>query len=60
MKCEFPGIPRMMMPSVDVRDVALAHILALQKPGLSGKRICLNEESLWLDDIAKILDSEFK
>jgi dihydroflavonol-4-reductase len=60
LRREFPGVPRMMMPSVDIKDVAQAHIIALEKPGLSGKRILISQESLWLSEIAKILDEEFK
>lgn len=50
----------MMLASVDIRDVAEAHLIALEKPGLSGKRILINQESLWMNEIAQILDEEFK
>jgi len=42
MRRAVPGVPRIMMPSVDVRDVALAHILALEKPGINGLRFVIN------------------
>lgn len=48
------------MPSVDVRDVATAHINALTYPNLHGKRIILNKESIRFTAIAQILDEEFK
>ena len=28
----FPAIPEVSLPVVDVRDVAMAHILAIEKP----------------------------
>jgi hypothetical protein len=42
MNREMPGNPKMMFPSVDVRDSAKAHILALTKPGINGRRILIN------------------
>ena len=42
---------------VDVRDVAEAHILAMQNPKSNGKRFALVEKDLWYKDIAKILKS---
>ncbi|TNV77483.1 hypothetical protein FGO68_gene10332 [Halteria grandinella] len=60
MNREIPGIPEMSMPSVDVRDVATAHINALTYPNLHGKRIILNKESIRFTAIAQILDEEFK
>ena len=40
---------------VDVRDVASAHILAMQKPSSNGERFALSEKDLWYKDIAVIL-----
>ena len=35
---------------VDVRDVALAHVLALETPGAGGERIIVsNQQSYWRD-----------
>jgi hypothetical protein len=41
MNSSLPGVPKLMTPCVDVRDVAYAHYLALEKPGLSGLRISI-------------------
>lgn len=62
MNRDIPGIPEMSVPSVDVRDVALAHVRALLcEPGkLQGKRILINSYSMTLTDYADILDSEFR
>ena len=40
---------------VDVRDVAMAHILAMQNPESNGKRFALSEKDLWYKDVAKLL-----
>ena len=40
---------------VDVRDVAAAHILAMQNPESNGKRFALSEKDLWYKDVAKLL-----
>ncbi len=46
---------------VDVRDVARAHILAVEKPEASdGKRyVCCCGEALWFDEIAEIIRKEY-
>lgn len=28
----YPGMPKIMMPMVDVRETAMAHLLAIKKP----------------------------
>ena len=46
---------------VDVRDVATAHILAMQNPSSSGERFALSEKDLSYKKIAKLLkDNGFK
>lgn len=42
---DMPGIPDVVFPCVDVRDVAAAHILAIEKPNTDGKRYVLVEGS---------------
>ncbi len=42
---------------VDVRDVAAAHILAMQNPASNGERFALAEKDLWYKDVAKVLKS---
>ena len=57
---QVPGVGRIKMGSVDVRDVASAIILAMQTPEAAGKRfIVAADKSLWLKDIANLLHSEF-
>jgi len=59
MNRDIPGIPNMTMPTVDVRDVALAHVRALHTEGLHGKRIIINKESMTMVALADTLNEEF-
>jgi dihydroflavonol-4-reductase len=54
-----PMIPQFGFPTVDVRDVALAHLRALTSPGTAGKRYIVSDRFLWFGDIADILKSNF-
>jgi hypothetical protein len=60
MNRDIPGLPNMTVPTVDVRDVATAHVRALLTDGLHGKRILINKESMTMIQLAEILDEEFK
>ena len=40
---------------VDVRDVAAAHLLAMQNSNTNGERFALAEKDLWYKDVAKVL-----
>jgi nucleoside-diphosphate-sugar epimerase len=42
MRGDVKGVLNMMLPTVDVRDVAFAHYLALVLPNISGERIALS------------------
>lgn len=56
---DLPGTPRMCFPTVDVRDVATLHLLALTHPDAPGQRFLATCESLWFADIARILRESF-
>jgi dihydroflavonol-4-reductase len=60
MNRSIPGVPEMCVPSVDVRDVAEAHVRALFAKDLHGKRIILNKASMTMIDLANYLDEEFR
>jgi dihydroflavonol-4-reductase len=50
------AIPRLSFGIVDVRDVALAHVLAMEKPEVSdGQRYILYADWMWAKDIARVL-----
>ena len=47
------------MHSVDVRDVARAHLAAMEKPEAAGKRFILYNKSIWMRDAAEVISAEF-
>lgn len=59
MNNSVPGFPRICMSLVDVRDVAKAHLLALENPNSDGKRYILTGTCLWFQEIIQILKEEF-
>jgi dihydroflavonol-4-reductase len=54
-----PGSPRLAFAPVDVRDVAVAHRLAMERPEAAGKRYILAGDEMLMQDIAKVLAAEF-
>uniref|UniRef100_A0A0B7A1E2 NAD-dependent epimerase/dehydratase domain-containing protein n=1 Tax=Arion vulgaris TaxID=1028688 RepID=A0A0B7A1E2_9EUPU len=54
------GCPRVCYSLVDVRDVAEAHVKALELESAAGNRHILHGSSLWMKDIALTLSKEFK
>lgn len=50
-----PMLPQIGFPVVDVRDVAEAHLRALQRPETAGQRIPMGEDFLWMAEMAAIL-----
>lgn len=57
---EMPMLPHLNFNIVDVRDVALAHVTAMTKPEAAGKRHILVGRSIWMQEVAKIIEAEFK
>jgi len=56
-----PATPRIWIVAVDVRDVAMAHVSALEKPESIGKRYILdNGDSMWMPEIAGILGAKYR
>lgn len=51
-----PFIPRLNLGFVDVRDVAKMHIKAMLSENAAGKRFILNERTMWLSDLSKLLN----
>jgi hypothetical protein len=54
-----PACPEIGFAIVDVRDVALAHRLAMEKPNAAGNRYICAGNHYWMRDIALILADEF-
>ena len=44
---------------VDVRDVARAHLLAMETPAAAGNRYICAGDHMWMQDMAKTLAAEF-
>lgn len=55
---KFPACPRLHLSVVDVRDVALAHQRALERPEAEG-RYLLAARGLWMQDMGRILAPRF-
>lgn len=56
---DVPGTPQVGWAPVDVRDLAVAHRLALETPEAAGNRYICAGEHLWMADIARILAEEY-
>lgn len=51
----FPAYPHLHQGIVDVRDIAAAHIAAMEKPEAAGQRFIMSAETLWLKEVGDIL-----
>lgn len=56
---DMPACPEIGFAPVDVRDVAIAHRLAMERPNAAGNRYICAGEHLWVQEIAKVLAAEF-
>jgi nucleoside-diphosphate-sugar epimerase len=56
---EMPACPRFGFAMVDVRDIAKAQIAAMTTPAAAGNRYICAGDHIWLQDMAKILATEF-
>lgn len=52
---KMPGCPRVGFSVVDVRDLAVAHVLAMVSPDAGGERFIACGEFMWMSDIGKAL-----
>jgi len=59
MEGKIPFVPKVMLLMVDIREVALAHLRAIQVPEAKNQRIILGSASLWIREVAEILKQEF-
>ena len=59
MAREMPACPEIGFAPVDVRDVATAHRLAMERPEAAGNRYICAGDHVWVQDIAKVLAAEF-
>ena len=60
LRGKIPRVPNFGQPSVDVRDVALAHILGMEKiEAVEGEKFLVNARTLPMQEIAEVLHEEF-
>lgn len=59
MERKIPALPNIGFNLVDVRDVAIAHRLALETPHAAGNRYLLSSEFYWFKDISLTLHEAF-
>jgi dihydroflavonol-4-reductase len=59
MRRDLPGVPKLGWASVDVCDVASAHVKAMAAPGAAGQRLFCVAEPVWVSDVARILKKNF-
>lgn len=55
MKRAMPAYPKLHQGVVDVRDVAKAHIAAMERTEAAGERFIVASETLWLKEVGAIL-----
>ena len=60
LKGSDPSMPRKNFPVSDVREVAAAHLAAMLRPEAAGHRHIISGPNLWMSDMGKILDAEFR
>jgi nucleoside-diphosphate-sugar epimerase len=53
-----PALMRLGLSVVDVRDLAKAHVDALEAPAAAGERILVTGTPLWMSDMARMLRAE--
>jgi nucleoside-diphosphate-sugar epimerase len=53
-----PAVPRIGFAPVYVRDIALAHRLAMERPQAPGNRYICAGEHMWIEEMAKMLAAE--
>jgi len=56
---KIPGVPKMCMGTVDVRNVAQAHLAAIKVPDAAGNRFLLVEGSYWFSEIGTIMHKNY-
>jgi len=57
---EVAGIPSLALPIADVRDVAIAHLRALQLKDNDGKRYIIANRTVLMENVASIMREEFE
>ena len=56
---QFPVMPRVAYPIIDVRDCASIHIKAMKSQNAGGRRLMAASNTLWVSEVSKILSSAY-
>ena len=59
LRGRYPAVPRYGIEMVDVRDVAEAHLRAIERPGTAGRRFIVSSDAMTLREIGRLLGSRF-
>ena len=59
MNGDFPALPHIGWPIVDVRDVAELHKRAMEHPDMANKRLLCGSNYLWLKEISQLLRASY-
>jgi dihydroflavonol-4-reductase len=55
-----PGVAKMQIPVVDVRDAAQAHLAAILNEKLTDERIIIVGSNIWFKEFAEIMNENYK
>lgn len=56
---QFPMMPRVAYPVIDVRDCASLHIKAMTSPNVGGRRLMAASNTLWISEISALLSEAY-
>ena len=59
MNGEFPAVPKVAYPVIDVRDCASIHVGAMTAPAAAGRRLIAAGKTLSFAEIGEILEAEY-
>ena len=59
MRGEFPAMPKLSFPVVDVRDCASIHVAAMLREGTGGRRLIAAGETLAFSDMAALIRERY-
>lgn len=57
---DVPGVPKLGAAVVDVRDLAVAHRLAMELPAAAGQRYICAGPHVWMSDMARVLATRYR
>lgn len=59
LKRGMPAYPKLSYGIVDVRDVALTHVEAMEKPAAAGERFIANSDERWMSELGAALKDAY-